>query len=197
GVHALGQVVNFKTDSAIEDWRFSHALNAHLPQTVTVHLSSEVPAEFSARLDSLSKHYRYRVYQGPHLPALDTHRAWHHRTVLDLDAMRRAAEPLIGEQDFESFRSVHCDADHAVREMFSIDITRLERPPAGYFVDITFHANAYCRHMCRVLAGTLCDVGRGRMAAADITGIRDARDRKRAGVTAPASGLTLLNVAYP
>ncbi|MEM6533002.1 MAG: tRNA pseudouridine(38-40) synthase TruA [Myxococcota bacterium] len=196
GVHAYAQVVNFRTDSPIKDWRFSHAINFHLPETITVHESSEVPADFNARMDSLSKRYRYRIYQGPHLPALETHRVWHHRTELDLDAMHRAAQPLIGEHDFNSFRSVHCDADHAVREMFSISIERIERPPVGYFVDITFHANAYCRHMCRILAGTLCDVGRGRIVPDALATIRDARDRKQAGVTAPACGLTLLEILY-
>ncbi|MEO0459648.1 MAG: tRNA pseudouridine(38-40) synthase TruA [Myxococcota bacterium] len=197
GVHAIGQVVSFRTTSSIESHRFSHALNAHLPSTVTVHTSREMPTSFDPRLDSLSKRYRYRFYQGPHLPALEHGRVWHHRTALDLDAMRAASRFLIGELDFESFRSVHCDADHAVREMHSIDLSRYPRPPVGTYLDIEFHANAYCRHMCRILAGTLCDVGRGRFAAGDIERIREARDRRQAGVTAPPGGLTLIEVLYP
>lgn len=196
GVHAIGQVVNFKTQSTIEESRFAHALNARLPDTITIHRSESVPLDFSARLDSTGKRYRYRVYQGPHLPALEVNRVWHHRTPLDLRSMQRAAESLIGEHDFESFRSVHCDAEHAVREMFSIQIARQDRLPAGFFIDIIFHANAYCRHMCRVLAGTLCDVGRGKISNQSIQPILHARDRRRAGVTAPSSGLTLLEVHY-
>ncbi|MEO0811660.1 MAG: tRNA pseudouridine(38-40) synthase TruA, partial [Myxococcota bacterium] len=130
-------------------------------------------------------------------PALWRNRCWHHRNELDLAAMESAASELLGEVDFESFRSVHCDAQHAVREMFSISITREPRPPNGAFIDIVFHANAYCRHMCRILAGTLCDVGRGRIDPKKIAEIRDSRDRKRGGVTAPACGLTLLEVLYP
>lgn len=197
GVHALGQVVSFRTGSAIEDWRIAHALNAHLPETITVHDSREVAEGFNARLDSLAKRYRYRVYQGPHLPALARDRAWHHRSVLDVAAMEEAAAELLGERDFESFRSVHCDAEHAIREMLAITIERVERPPVGFFLDFHFHANAFCRHMCRILAGTLCEVGRGRIIPAQIVEIRDARDRKRAGVTAPPEGLTLLEVYYP
>lgn len=197
GVHAIGQVVSFRTASTIESHRFSHALNAHLPSTITVHTSREMPPSFDPRLDSLSKRYRYRVYQGPHLPALEHGRVWHHRTMLDVEAMRTASRFLIGEIDFESFRSVHCDADHAVREMFSIELTSSPRAPAGTYLDIEFHANAYCRHMCRILAGTLCDVGRGRFTAGDIARIRDARDRREAGVTAPPGGLTLIEVLYP
>ncbi len=197
GVHAIGQVVSFHTQSEIEDWRIAHALNAKLPETITVHDSRVMAEGFNARLDSMAKRYRYRVYQGPHLPALERNRAWHHRTELDVSAMEDAAAELLGERDFESFRSVHCDADHAIREMFAITISRVERPPVGYFLDFYFHANAFCRHMCRILAGTLCEVGRGRITPEAIVEIREARDRKRAGVTAPPGGLTLLEVLYP
>ncbi|MEM6731305.1 MAG: tRNA pseudouridine(38-40) synthase TruA [Myxococcota bacterium] len=197
GVHARAQVVNFYSDTGIDAWRIAHALNAHLPETITIHRSRDMPPEFSARLDSIAKRYRYRIYRGPHLPALERNRVWHHRAELDLSAMRRAGEHLVGELDFESFRSVHCDAEHAIREMFSIDIQETARAPTGEFVDLTFHANAFCRHMCRILAGTLCDVARGKIDAHEIPRIRDARDRTQAGITAPAAGLTLLEVIYP
>lgn len=196
GVHALGQVVNFRCASAIEGWRFAHALNAHLPETITVHLSRDADEGFDARLTSLSKRYRYRIYEGPQLPALDRNRCWHHRAVLDPGAMQHAADALVGELDFESFRSAQCDAAHARREMFSITVDTEPRPPAGRYIDIVFHANAYCRHMCRILAGTLYDVGRGRLDPEAIAGIQASRDRTRAGATAPPGGLTLLEVRY-
>ena len=196
GVHALAQVVCFKVDSAIAGERFAPALNAHLPEDISVHLSEEVPYEFSARHDSKGKRYRYRIYNARQPAGLEAMRAWHVRQPLDLAAMRAAAAHLLGEVDFESFRSAQCDAEHARREMFAIIVESSPRPPAGTYVDLTFHANAFCRHMCRILAGTLTEVGRKRFTPDDVRAIRDARDRTRAGITAPPWGLTLLEVLY-
>jgi tRNA pseudouridine38-40 synthase len=197
GVHAQAQVVCFQVESAIAAERFAPALNAHLPEAISVHLSEEVPLSFSARHDSTSKRYRYRIYNARQPAALEALRAWHIRQQLDLDAMRAAAKHLVGELDFESFRSAQCDAEHARREMFSIVIDETPRGPVGRYVDITFHANAFCRHMCRILAGTLTEVGRKRTSPDAVLQIRDARDRTKAGVTAPPWGLTLLQVIYP
>lgn len=197
GVHALAQVVSFDLDTKIEPRRLSHALNFHLPETITVHSSAAVDIDFSARLDSIAKRYRYRIYNGPHLPALDRGRVWHHRKILDLHAIRHARDVLIGEHDFESFRSVHCEAEHAVREIFDIELESTPRAPCGTYIDMTFHANAFCRHMCRILAGTLAGVGLGKIPADRIGAILEARDRRHAGVTAPPGGLTLLEVIYP
>ena len=118
-----------------------------------------------------------------------------HRLNLKLCAKQRAI--FLGENDFNAFRSVHCDAEHAFREMFSVTIERTERPPVGHFIDIVFHANAFCRHMCRILAGTLAEVGMGKFVPDDIPAIMASRDRRRGGRTAPPGGLTLLEVAYP
>lgn len=197
GVHALAQVANFHVHSVIPAERFAPALNANLPDDITVHASAEVDTAFNARHGSLSKLYRYRVYNAKEPAALEVTRAWHVRFPLDIAAMREGALHLLGETDFESFRSAQCDAEHARREMLAIAITATERPPIGRYVDIVFHANAFCRHMCRILAGTLTEVGLGRRRADDIAAIRDARDRSRAGITAPAAGLTLLQIEYP
>lgn len=197
GVHAAGQVINFRIASRILDWRFAPALNHHLPPSISVHLAEEVPLEFDARRDSLSKRYRYRIYRAREPAALELNRAWHVRTPLDLEAMRAAASHLIGELDFEAFRSVHCDAEHAFRAMYSIDLEQRPRPPCGEHIDITFHANAFCRHMCRIIAGTLGEVGMGKREPADVQRVLARRDRTRSGVTAPPGGLTLLEVIYP
>lgn len=196
GVHARAQVVNFFAETELPARKLAPGLNYYLPRDISVHLGEEVPDSFNAKLDSLSKIYRYRVYQGPQRAALAT-RSWHVRKPLNVEAMRAAAEHLIGELDFNAFRSVHCDASHAVREMFSIDIRQVPRPPVGHTVDIFFHANAYCRHMCRILAGTLVEVGMGRRSPQDVQRILASRDRTQAGITAPPSGLTLMEVRYP
>lgn len=197
GVHAQAQVVCFSTASHIAAERFAPALNAHLPEDISVHRSERVPLDFSARHDSLGKRYRYRVYNARQPAALEALRAWHVRQPLDVTAMREGAAHLVGELDFESFRSAQCDAEHARREMFGITIEESPRPPAGRYVDITFHANAFCRHMCRILAGTITEVGRKRRTPGDILTILEARDRTKAGITAPPWGLTLLEVQYP
>ena len=96
---------------------------------------------------------------------------------------------FLGENDFNAFRSVHCDAEHAFREMFSVTIDRVERPPVGHFIDIVFHANAFCRHMCRILAGTLAEVGMGKVCRRMIsqiswlrgTGVAEEEPRRREG----------------
>ena len=197
GVHAFGQVANFFTEHPMEGRRFAPGLNFYLPPTIRVHRSEAVSSSFDARRDSTSKRYRYRIYEGPHPPALHRRRAWHvRRRHVDVAAMRLAAEHLLGEQDFETFRSTQCDAAHAVRTIHTIDITAAPHLPVGQMIDIVFHANAFCRHMCRILAGSLLEVGIGKRQPADIQAMLLARDRRRAGVTAPPWGLTLLEVLY-
>ncbi|MBC7792076.1 MAG: tRNA pseudouridine(38-40) synthase TruA [Clostridia bacterium] len=195
GVHAFAQVANFQVTSRIPGEKFAPALNVNLPADINVHVSEDVPMAFNSRHDSVSKRYRYRVYNARERAGLEANRAWHVRFPLDLDAMRAATVQLIGEHDFESFRSAQCDAEHARRFMHAITVASTPRPPSGAFVDITFHANAFCRHMCRILAGTLVEVGLGRRPG-DMHAILQARDRSTGGITAPPSGLTLLEVLF-
>lgn len=197
GVHAVGQVANFQIDSSIPTERFATGLNRFLPHTISVHRSDEAPLGFDARHHSSSKRYRYRIYEGPNPSALERRFAWHLSRHLHAERMRDAARLLIGHLDFESFRSTHCDAPHAVRDMLDIRITEAPRPPVGRVVEIEFHANAFCRHMCRILAGTLAEIGWGERSPVDVERILGSRDRVQAGQTAPAMGLTLLQVVYP
>ena len=196
GVHAYGQVVSFLTRYPKEPRRLAPALNFYLPSTIRIHRAEGVPDDFDARRSAKGKRYRYRVYSGPHPLAVERDRVWHVRRHLNLDAMRQAAAHLIGELDFESFRSSHCDAAHAVRTMFAIPVEVQPRPPVGSLVDITFHANAFCRHMCRILAGTLVEVGAGKRTPADVAHVLARQERAAAGITAPPAGLTLLEVFY-
>ena len=197
GVHAIGQVAHFHTQISLEARRIAPAINYHLPNDIVVHQAEDMHEGFNARYDSLWKRYRYRIYNGPQETALHRTTSWWIRAPLELEAMREAAGHFLGENDFNAFRSVHCDAEHAFREMFSVTIERTERPPVGHFIDIVFHANAFCRHMCRILAGTLAEVGMGKFVPDDIPAIMASRDRRRGGRTAPPGGLTLLEVAYP
>jgi tRNA pseudouridine38-40 synthase len=197
GVHAVGQVVSFVThNERIASERFAAAFNNVLPPDISVHRSDEMPVEFHARFSAKSKRYRYRVYQARQPAALEQRFGWWRRRELDVGAMSEAARALVGEHDFESFRSAQCDAPHARRRMFGVDVTSRPRPPAGVHVDIIFWADAFARHMCRVLAGTLVEIGAANRPASDLARLLEARDRTLAGVTAPPHGLTLLEVLY-
>jgi len=195
GVHAMGQVCNFHTASAIEIQHFAQGLNHYLPDSISVHSVEEVDAAFDARVDSIAKSYRYRVYRAEQPAALER-RAWHLRGEIDVQAMQEASKYLLGERDFNAFRSKKCDAAHAKREMHSISIERTPRLPVGQHIEIVFRANAYCRHMCRILAGTLFEVGLGKRPGSSIGETLKSRDRREAGITAPPEGLTLLEVEY-
>ena len=197
GVHALAQVANFKVVSKTPAWQFARGINHFLPRDISIHTSCEVPPGFNSRFDSVSKRYRYRVYQGPQPTALDRGRAWWLLAPMDLSILRQGANLLRGEHDFNAFRSTHCDAEHAVRLIHSIEIEQSARPPLGRYTDITFHANAFCRHMCRILAGTLVETALGKRSLAGISTALASRKRTAAGVTAPPGGLTLLEVLYP
>jgi len=195
GVHAIAQVANFRSRSRISIDRFAPGLNKYLPNDISIHQASDVPLAFDAKRDSKSKRYRYRVYRSPQPAALSQH-SWQIRAPMDVEGMRQAAAYLVGKHDFNAFRSVHCDAAHAIRQMHRIDIDVTPRPPMGEHIDILFHGNSYCRHMCRIIAGTLVEIGMGRRPATQMQEILDGRDRTMAGVTAPAAGLTLLEVMY-
>ncbi|MCC7074306.1 MAG: tRNA pseudouridine(38-40) synthase TruA [Deltaproteobacteria bacterium] len=192
GVHARGQVVSARFASRVPVEKMVLACNSQLANDLAV-LRADAPFEgFDAKRFSVGKRYVYRVHtQAWHDPFAGA-TSWHVRQRLDVDAMIEAAAAFVGERDFESFRSQHCDAAHARRYLWRSEV-RHERGLLEYEV----RGNAFCRHMVRCLAGTLVDVGRGRFTPADMTRLLDARDRAQAGVTAPAQGLTLEEVYYP
>ena len=122
GVHAIGQVAHFHTQISLEARRIAPAINYHLPNDIVVHQAEDMHEGFNARYDSLWKRYRYRIYNGPQETALHRTTSWWIRAPLELEAMREAAGHFLGANDFHAFRSVHCDAEHAFREMFSVPI---------------------------------------------------------------------------
>lgn len=191
GVHAEGQVCHFHTDSAISVDGFRRGLSSALPETIAVVAAAEAPADFHARFSARGKRYRYQLLARPDRSPLLRHRVWHRPRPLDLDAMRAAAAPLIGEHDFSAFRAAGCTARHAVRRVTRIDVTR-----AGDLVCVEVAGNAFVRNMVRILAGTLVAAGEGRLTPAQVADILESRDRTRAGQTAPAQGLTLVEVLY-
>lgn len=192
GVHARGQVVSAAFSSRVPPEKMVLALGSQLPDDVGVLRAEVMPEGFDAKACSVGKRYVYRVHNAPWNDPFRAHTSWHLRQPLDVDAMARAAPFFIGEQDFESFRSQHCDAAHARRYVWRSTVTAAE-----HLISFEIRGNAFCRHMVRCLAGTLVDVGRGRFSPDDIPRLLAVRDRTQSGVTAPPQGLTLEEVYYP
>jgi tRNA pseudouridine38-40 synthase len=193
GVHARGQVAAFDVDGdQIPLVGFLRGLNTYLPRTVVVRDVAEAPPGWDPRRTSRGKVYAYRYWEGPTRSALERDRTWHVRGTLDRDAMTNASRALLGTHDFEAFRASGCVAKHAVRTLYEI---RLE-PGPDHRLDLWVVGNAFVRNMVRIIAGHLAEVGLGRLPPESVAEALSARDRSRAGITAPARGLTLEEVVY-
>jgi tRNA pseudouridine38-40 synthase len=191
GAHAEGQVVSFETEGRIAPQRLVAALNAHLPKDVSV-LSAEVaPEAFHARYSARWRRYRYRYLDRRARPALDRGRCWHVGVPLDVAAMSVAAVALVGKHDWTSYCSASEPVAGRVREMRSVEVAR-----RGDFVELELVAEGFLRGLARSIAGALAEVGRGRKPPEWVGEVLSARDRRQAPRTAPAGGLTLVEVIY-
>jgi tRNA pseudouridine38-40 synthase len=192
GVHATGQVVHFDTTAERPSRAWVMGVNTHLPDDICVHWSSTVDADFSARFSATMRAYRYVIQQRAARPALYSRRVtWIHHQ-LDTVAMHQAAQALLGENDFSSFRSSACQSEHAMRFIQSIDVSAEDG-----FVYVDIRANAFLHHMVRNIVGSLLLVGSGEQPVGWIAELLALKDRTRAGPTAPADGLYLVEVQYP
>jgi tRNA pseudouridine38-40 synthase len=191
GVHATAQVVHFDTGVDRETHAWVRGPNTYLPAAARVLWARRVSDEFHARYSALSRTYVYLLLNEPVAPAiLHGKVGWFHRP-LDDDAMRKAAQALLGEHDFSAFRDAQCQAKSPVRELKEV---RLERE--GNLIRFTFRANAYLHHMIRNIVGSLVYVGAGRQEAAWIPELLASRDRKLAAPTFAPEGLYLTGVEY-
>ena len=191
GVHALGQVANFFSEKEIDLHRLRRGLNALTPQDITIKVIEIVHDSFDARRDGRSRTYEYRVLNRSTPSPFYLKYAWHVHDLLDVRAMRGAIRYLEGEHDFSSFRAAGCDAAHPVRKVYRVSLD--ER---GELLVFTIEATAFLRHMFRNIVGTLVEVGRGLRAPQSFVELLDGRDRTKAGATAPAHGLFLIEVKY-
>jgi len=192
GVHARCQVVHFDTEAVRTPRAWMLGTTTHLPPAVCVRWCQPVPDDFSARFSARARHYRYRILNRAVRPALHRHYlSWELRP-LDADAMHRAAQALLGEQDFSAFRTVQCQAPHARRDLQRISVTR-----DGDEVVVEVQANAFLHHMVRNIVGSLLEVGAGERREGWIAELLAGRDRSVAGPTAPSAGLVFLGPLYP
>ncbi len=192
GVHALGQVAH--VDLA-KDWDMDtvrDALNAHLrPHPIAILTCEQMPADFDARFSATARHYRYRIVARRADLALDRDRAWRIGKPLDVGAMHTAAQRLIGNHDFTTFRSVECQAKSPVKTLDRLAVTR-----AGEEILIEASARSFLHHQVRSMVGSLAQVGEGRWSADDLSRVLAACDRSACGPVAPACGLYLVRVDY-
>ena len=192
GVHARGNVAVFDTESQMPPDKICMALNQRLPEDIRVQVSEEVPSDWHPRKCTCIKTYEYRILnQRINMPMerLYSHFCYYK---LDVDRMQAAANMLAGEHDFKSFCSVRTQVTDTVRTVYRIDVTK----NADDIITIRVTGNGFLYNMVRIIAGTLMAVGTGHIQAEDMPSILEAKDRRAAGPTAPARGLTLIEMKY-
>ena len=198
GVHALGQVASFRTQSPLAALEFQRALNALLPPAIRVVACEEVGPDFNARWSAVGKTYRYRLYRGRVVPPFLYRYVLHYPFPLDEDKMRDAAARFVGVHDFTSFAastgSEDDDKERATeREIFSAELARSSDNEELVF---TVKGRSFLRYMVRKMVGTLLDVGRGRLVPQDINRLYELRDRSKSGPTVPPQGLVMIEVLH-
>lgn len=192
GVHATSQVIHFDTSAQRPERAWVQGVNTKLPDSVRVRWAREMPAQFHARFSARARSYRYLIHSAPTRSAQAASEVTWTQHPLDIDAMRKGAQHLIGKHDFTSYRATQCQAKSPVREITRLDIARV-----GRLIVLEISANAFLHHMVRNITGVLMAVGRGERPPTWVGEVLEARDRTAGGVTAPPFGLYLVDVQYP
>lgn len=192
GVHACGQVIHFETNAERNNNAWLRGTNTWTSRAISMVWCQPIVDEFHARFSATSRHYRYVIYNHAVAPTwLRPYVSWYHRE-LNAGSMHEAAQYLLGENDFTSFRASGCQASTPMRCMHSINVKR-----HGDYIYIDLHANAFLYHMVRNIVGTLLPIGYDQQPVRKMGEILDAKDRSKAGATAYANGLYLTKVDYP
>ena len=192
GVHALGNVAVFDTESSIPPERMAYALNQRLPEDIVIVRSEEVPLDWHPRYqDEVTKMYEYHIYNAPVPNSLKRRYSTFVSFPMDVEKMRQGASYLIGEHDFVSFCNVRTNVEDTVRTVKEIQIEQ-----QGPEITIRITGNGFLYNMVRIIAGTLIRVGRGFYTPERVKEILDAKERTEAGVTAPPNGLVLVGIEY-
>ncbi|MCI9681224.1 MAG: tRNA pseudouridine(38-40) synthase TruA [Lachnospiraceae bacterium] len=191
GVHALGNVAVFDTNTRMPGEKISYALNSRLPEDIRIQRSLEVAADFHPRKRACTKYYEYRILNREFELPGERLNTYFYRRSLDGKRMRAACPYFLGEHDFKSFCSIHTQAETTVRTIYHLDVKQI-----GDLFRIQVSGNGFLYNMVRIIAGTLIRIGGGLMEPEEIPAILEALDRQAAGPTAPAKGLTLLGMEY-
>lgn len=191
GVHALGNVAVFDTESRIPGEKFVFALNVRLPEDIRIQDSCEVPVDFHPRKCVSTKTYEYRILNRRFELPCERFTSYFYHRPLDVEAMRRAASYLVGEHDFKSFCSIHTQALTTVRTIYSIDVDK-----SGDMITICVKGSGFLYNMVRIIAGTLIQAGIGTFPPEHVQEMLRALDRQAASQTAPARGLRLVEIQY-
>ncbi len=191
GVHAKGQVANFHTNMRIPVGKIPYAINSRLPEDVAVYEAEIVPDDFHARLCAKSKIYRYTIYNAPYPSPILRRYAYFFPKPLDIRAMKDAATEFIGVHDFSAFMASGSHVKNSVRHVKRLDIFE-----KGQIINIRVEADGFLYNMIRIMAGTLLDVGLGKIDPGQICPIIKSKDRLHAGRTLPPHGLCLEKVVY-
>jgi tRNA pseudouridine38-40 synthase len=191
GVHALGQVVNFYSATRLDCDTLQKAINANLPEDVAVAACEDVPQSFCANKDAVRKLYRYQIDDGRVPDPFQRRFAWQPRRKLDVAAMHRSAQCLVGRHDFRSFETNWPNRLTSVRTISLLTVERVEG-----LIRIEVEADGFLYNMVRSIVGTLYQVGRGYWPEGKVRQVLEAMDRREAGPTAPPQGLFLVKVTY-
>ncbi len=191
GVHAHAQVASFKTSSTLEPDKMRHSLNSVLPNDIVVTNVEDAPENFNAQKNSKGKHYRYCILNGYVPSALNHGKYWYIKAKLDIKKMKKAAKYLVGEHDFNAFKASDACTKTSVRK-----ITKIKIKKKGDYIIFDIFGTGFLKNMVRTIIGTFFSVGIGKISPKEVKTILESRDRTKAGKTAPACGLFLVEVYY-
>lgn len=191
GVHALGQVANFKTNSVMPIEKIPFALNSILPGDIVIRNAQEVSDDFHSRFSTTGKKYRYTILNDRYRSAFSRTTSYFVPSELDFEAMKKSCKYFIGTHDFDAFKSSGSSFKTTVRTIYSAELVKNEN-----YIEFYISGGGFLYNMVRIIVGTLLNVGRGKIMPEEIEEIIQSKDRKRSGKTAPAHGLCLMEVYY-
>ncbi|MGL4472975.1 MAG: tRNA pseudouridine(38-40) synthase TruA [Shewanella sp.] len=192
GVHATGQVVHFDTQAVRNLGAWTLGVNSHLPDNIAVRWAMEVDDDFHARFSATARRYRYVIYNHNLRPGILRYGVSQYAGQIDEQRMHLAAQYILGEQDFTSFRAIQCQSKTPFRNVHRVDVSR-----HGAFIIVDIAANAFLHHMVRNIVGSLLEVGYGREDLDYLGKLLALKDRSKAAATAKPHGLYLVDVTYP
>lgn len=192
GVHALGQVANFKTNSNIPIEKFAIAINSNLKKSILIKSAEEVDERFHSRLTCKKKTYRYVINNSKYGTAIYRNLETHIPIKLNVEEMQKAIKFFEGEHDFKAFKSSGTSSKSSVRTIYKAEVKQMSNDKI--WIELT--GNGFLYNMVRIIAGTLVEVGLGKIKAEEINDIMESKKRENAGKTLPPQGLYLVNVEY-